>query len=425
MTTAIILLFVIGYLLITLEHSVQINKAATALITGVGVWTIYALSGLTDIHTVIHDLEVHMSEIAGITYFLIGAMVIVELVDAHDGFELITARIKTTDKRKLMVILSLITFFLSALLDNLTTTIVMVSLVRKLIADRETRLMFIGMIVISANAGGAWSPLGDVTTTMLWIGNQITAFNIMKALIIPSLVCLAVPLLLVAMRAKGDINPTEEALHDPTDGLQSPELEQKLVFGVGVGVLLMVPVFKTVTHLPPYMGMLLGLGLIWAITELIHRKKDEREKGERSVLHALRKADTPSILFFLGILLAVAALQASGILANTANWLSQNISDERLLVLLIGMLSAVVDNVPLVAAVQAMYPLSQYPTDHFFWEYLAYCTGTGGSILIIGSAAGVAAMGLENITFGWYLKRIALWALIGYLAGALTFVLLS
>lgn len=415
----LIVVFILGYLAITLEHSFKIDKAAIAMITGVLCWTIYIVpSG--DFHNVVHQLESHLGEISGILFFLLGAMTIVELIDAHDGFEILTERIKTTDKRKLLWIICFITFFLSALLDNLTTAIVMVSLVRKLIADREDRLFFAGLIVVAANAGGAWSPLGDVTTTMLWIGGQITALNIVVMLIIPSLVCLLAPLLLLSRRLSGSI---ETPAKETANRTVSPPGERNVVFAIGAGALLFVPVFKTLTHLPPFMGMLLALGIMWVITELIHREKDEVEKGTRSVLHALRKIDTPSILFFLGILMAVSALQSTGLLTAAAGWLDRSIGNLTLTGLIIGFLSAVVDNVPLVAAAQGMYTLEQYPTDHYFWELLAYCTGTGGSALIIGSAAGVAAMGIENIRFGWYLRRITLWAVIGYLAGAAAYVL--
>lgn len=416
----LILVFVLGYLAITLEHPLKIDKAASAMITGVLCWTVYALS-TTEHHEVSHHLEEHLGEISGILFFLLGAMTIVELIDAHDGFEILTDRIRTTDKRKLLWLTCLITFFLSAILDNLTTTIVMVSLVRKLIADREDRLFFAGLIVVAANAGGAWSPLGDVTTTMLWIGGQITALNIVLMLILPSLVCLLAPLLLISPRMKGRVTTPEK--EESSNGVISPKWERDTVFALGVGALLFVPVFKTLTHLPPFAGMLMGLGVLWVATELIHSEKDEREKGPLSVLHALRKIDSPSILFFLGILMAVAALQSTGILSSLAAWLDRTIHNLTLTGIIIGFLSAIVDNVPLVAAAQGMYSLEQYPADHFFWEFLAYCTGTGGSALIIGSAAGVAAMGIEKIQFGWYLRRISLWAVIGYLAGAAAYIL--
>ena len=420
MELLITLVFVVGYIAITLEHSLKIDKAATALVTGVLCWTFYILAGHDKV-AVAHELTEHMGEIAEILFFLLGAMVVVELMDAHDSFEIVTERIRTTDKRKLLWLLCGITFFMSALLDNLTTTIVMVSLLRKLISDREDRLLFIGLTVVAANAGGAWSPMGDVTTTMLWIGGQVTAFNIITMLLLPSLVCIVVPLLIISRRTKGKvIAPVSEAVEN---GLMTTSRERNTVFALGLGVLLFVPAFKTLTHLPPFMGMLLGLGVMWIITEMIHSGKDEVEKGTRSVVHALRKIDTPSIMFFLGILVAVAALQSVGQLTDLAAWLDRTVGNITFIVVIIGFLSAIVDNVPLVAAAQGMYTLDQFPTDHYFWEFLAYCAGTGGSALIIGSAAGVAAMGMEHIDFFWYMRRITGWAVIGYLSGVVVFLI--
>lgn len=418
MTAVIIIAFVAGYLAIAFEHPLKINKAASALLTGVICWTIYALAD-SNRDVVSEDLSHHLSDIAGILFFLLGAMVIVELIDAHDGFEVITQRIQTTSKRKLVWIIGVITFFLSAVLDNLTTTIVMVSLLRKLLPSHKDRLMFAGLIVISANAGGAWSPIGDVTTTMLWIGNQITTSNIIIKTFIPSLVCFLIPALFISMQMKGSFASVEQKKNT----LHSTPGERKKVFIIGLACLLFVPIFKTITHLPPYMGIVFGLGTMWVLTEMVHSGKDETEKGLFSVNHALRKVDTPSILFFLGILLAVSALQSTGILTSLAKMLDDSIANIRIITIIIGFLSAIVDNVPLVAAAQGMYSLEQYPTDHYFWEFLAYCSGTGGSILIIGSAAGVAAMGMERIQFGWYLKKIAWLAILGYLAGAATYLL--
>ena len=418
MTTIIIIIFIVGYLAIAFEHPLKINKAASALLTGVICWSIYALWG-GDKEIVSGNLAHHLAEIAGILFFLLGAMVIVELIDAHDGFEIITEQIKTTNKRKLVWIVGILAFFLSAVLDNLTTTIVMVSLLRKFIPLHKDRLMFAGLIVISANAGGAWSPIGDVTTTMLWIGNQVTTANIIVKTILPSLVCFFVPALVISLQMKGFVEPMPEK----KEKLNSTRTERRTVFIIGVASLLFVPIFKTITHLPPYMGIIFGLGTMWVLTELVHSGKSEGEKGLLSVNHALRKIDTPSILFFLGILLAVSALQSIGVLTSVASALDRSIGDISIITIIIGFLSAIVDNVPLVAAAQGMYSLEQYPTDHFFWEFLAYCSGTGGSILIIGSAAGVAAMGMEKIQFGWYLKKISWLAIIGYLAGAGVFLL--
>jgi Na+/H+ antiporter NhaD/arsenite permease-like protein len=418
MALAIVITFILGYLAITLEHNLKINKAAIALVTGVVCWTIYILYQ-PDKHLVTEQLMENLGEVAGILFFLMSAMTIVEIIDAHDGFQVITSRIKTKSAAKLLWIIGLITFFLSAILDNLTTTIVIVSLLRKLISDKEQRLFFVGITIIAANAGGAWSPLGDVTTTMLWIGGQITAFNIIKELFMPSIFCLLIPLLFITFRMKGTVQPLQKEGNE----LPKPAFQRNVVFLLGVGVLIFVPVFKTLTHLPPFMAILFGLGIIWITTEILHRKKKPAEKDGLSVAHALRRIDTPSILFFLGILVSISALQATGQLTQLAQWLTRTINNNTIIVTAIGLLSAVVDNVPLVAASQGMYGLDQYPTDHFFWEFLAYATGTGGSALIIGSAAGVAAMGMENIHFFWYLKRISWLALIGYFSGILVYLL--
>ncbi|MBL7892055.1 MAG: sodium:proton antiporter NhaD [Bacteroidia bacterium] len=421
MEITIIAIFIIGYLAITLEHSIQINKAATALLTGVLCWTIYILSA-SDNHLISEQLTKHIGEISGIVFFLMGAMTIVELIDAHDGFEVITNSITTLNKRKLIWIICFITFFLSAVLDNLTTTIVMVSILRKLISDKNDRMLFTGMIIIAANAGGAWSPIGDVTTTMLWIGGQVTSENILLKLLAPSLVCLVIPLTIVSFMLKGTLE--KPAIHTNDDKPNASIPERNIMFFSGLGILLFVPVFKIITHLPPYMGMLSGLGLIWIISELIHKDKDESDKSTYSVLHALRKIDMPSILFFLGILISISALQSTGQLAQLASVMDKKIGDINLIVLSIGLLSAIVDNVPLVAAAMGMYDLHTYPVDHHFWEFLAYCSGTGGSVLIIGSAAGVAAMGIEKIEFFWYLKKISWLALLGYFSGAIVYIVL-
>ena len=418
MHTAVLITFIIGYAVITLENSFKINKAAIALVTGVLCWVFYIFS-VPDIHSASHTLLTQVGDIAGILFFLLGAMTIVELIDAHNGFDIITRKVTTSNKRKLLWIISILTFLLSALLDNLTTTIVMITLIRKLISDKDTRLFFAGMIIISANAGGAFSPIGDVTTTMLWIGGQITPLQIIGKLFLPSLACLLIPLLVLNFYVKGTIIRPE----DKTVYTSKNKKEQQLIFFAGLVCLIFVPVFKSITHLPPFMGMLMALGIMWIITELIHKSKNDEDKDSLSVAYALQKIDTPSILFFLGILIAIGALQASGQLSQLSAWLTSNIKTDTSLTSSIGLLSAVIDNVPLVAASQNMFSMQQYPTDHFFWELLAYCTGTGGSILIIGSAAGVAAMGMEKIGFFWYLKRFSLLALLGYFAGILTYLL--
>ncbi len=418
MGIAIVLTFILGYVAIALEHPLKVDKAATALLTGVICWTIYIMNQ-TDAHPVIAQLMEHLGEIAGILFFLLGAMTIVELVDAHDGFQVISSWIVTKNKVQLLWVISLITFFLSAILDNLTTTIVIITLLRKLITAREDKLFFAGITVIAANAGGAWSPIGDVTTTMLWIGNQITTVNIMLKLFVPSFLSLAVPLIFVSLRMKGNIETPEKDQSKVT----TSDFERKLVFALGVGALIFVPIFKTITHLPPFMGILLGLGVMWVVTEFIHGEKNDEDKHPLTVVHALRKIDTPSILFFLGILVSISALEATGQLRQLADWLTQTVANDTIVVMSIGLLSAVVDNVPLVAAAQGMYTLDQFPTDHYFWEFLAYAAGTGGSILIIGSAAGVAAMGMEKIEFFWYLRRISWLALLGYFVGAFAYIL--
>ncbi len=420
MTVLIITIFVLGYTIIAVEHSIKINKAAIALVTGVLCWTVYILFS-PDKHIVTEELTHHLGELSGILFFLLGAMTIVELIDAHDGFDIITSRITQTDKRKLLWIVSFITFFLSAVLDNLTTTIVIISLLRKLIRDDKDRLFFAGIVVIAANAGGAWSPIGDVTTTMLWIGGQVTTVNIILKLILPSLICLITPLLFLSFKLNGKVE--RPAIANNTSNQTSSQNRQSLVFFSGVFILILVPVFKTITHLPPFMGILIGLGILWIITEIIHRKKEVEEKNNLSVVHALRKIDTPSILFFLGILVSIAALQSTGILSELAQWMTAKLHNDNTIVISLGLLSSIIDNVPLVAAVQGMFDLNHYPPDHYFWEFLAYCTGTGGSVLIIGSAAGVAAMGMEKISFFWYMRKISLLALLGYFAGAITYIL--
>lgn len=438
------LLFIAGYLCIALEHPLKVDKAASALITAVLCWTALVL-GVDSIapglaqgeHGVSGELRHHLGEISEILFFLLGAMTIVELVDAHEGFKVITDRIQTHKRVTLLWLIGFITFFLSAVLDNLTTTIVMVSLLRKLIRHQHERWFYAGIVVIAANAGGAWSPIGDVTTTMLWIGHQISASGIITSLFIPSLVCLLVPLAVLSFILRGEFQrPDDEAdaaEHDPTT-----PFERNLVFVLGLGALLFVPVFKGITHLPPYMGILLGLGVLWVVTEWLHRGKHDEDKHPLSVIGVLRRIDTPSILFFLGILLAVSSLATAGHLTQVAAALKESLGNVYAINIAIGLLSSVVDNVPLVAGAMKMYPLAtpeavaaagdqagwlgQFVVDGTFWELLAFCAGTGGSCLIIGSAAGVAAMGMERIDFLWYLKRISLLALLGYLAGAATYI---
>jgi Na+/H+ antiporter NhaD/arsenite permease-like protein len=416
----ITIIFITGYTAIALENKIHINKAASALLAGVLTWTVFiCFSAVKD--PVSGLLVENLGGVAGILFFLLGAMTIVELINAHDGFEVITDRISTRKKSTLLWTISLITFFLSALLDNMTTTIIMISLVRRILPDQRDRMLFAGVIVIASNSGGSWSPMGDVTTTMLWIGNQITPWRIVSKLFFPSLISTVVPVLLIIPYFKN--HPVSSPLTSGSNRIKKSRFERNLVFWAGILSLLSVPVFKTLTHLPPLMGMLLALGLMWILTEIIHKRKNETDKSKLSVVSALRNADSTTILFFLGILLCISALRSVGLLAEWSTFLSTHIESQSIIILLIGLLSSVIDNVPLVAAVQGMYPLSVYPTDHYFWEFLAYAAGTGGSILVIGSAAGVVSMGMEKINFIWYLKKISWMALLGYFAGALVYML--
>ncbi|WP_372750894.1 sodium:proton antiporter NhaD [Labilibaculum sp.] len=451
MFTLMIVVFVLGYTAIALEHPLKIDKAASALLIGVITWALYVFGGIdilssgvsrawneyvainpaADTHEGMlyfithHEVLHHLSEISSILFFLLGAMTIVEIVDQHQGFKIITDKIKTTNKIKLLWVLSVLTFFMSAALDNLTTTIVIVALIRKLIDDKKDRWFFASMVVLAANAGGAWSPIGDVTTIMLWIGGQVTTFNIITRVILPSLFTMLVPLVIVSTYLKGDV--TRPQLSNGDSKEYTTHKEQLFILCLGVSSLLFVPVFKTVTHLPPYLGMLFGLGLMWVVTEIMHKHKDSEFKSRLNVTGVLKKVDVPTVLFFLGILSAVSSLQSAGHLDILAQWLNDNVHDIYIINLIIGVLSSIVDNVPLVAGAMGMYPIeaagavgyaSNFVQDGLFWEFLAYCAGTGGSILIIGSAAGVAAMGMEKIDFIWYFKKISLLAFIGYLSGA-------
>jgi len=422
MLTALVLIFVVAYAAIAFEHPLKINKSASALVGAGLLWSIYAVSA-ADPHVVGEQLNESLISTAQIVFFLMGAMAIVEVVDAHNGFEVITSRIKTTQLASLMWLVGFVTFFLSSILDNLTTTIVMVSLMKKLLDKREDRLFFAGIIIIAANAGGAWSPIGDVTTTMLWIGGQITAVEIMKGVFLASIVNMVVPLAVTSFWLKGQAVVPPARLESDDQLVQTSAFERNLMFFLGLGILVAVPAFKTWTHLPPFMGVLFGLGLLWLVGDLVHRKKLDENKAHLSLTHALTKIDMPSIVFFVGILLSVATLEHTHILLDVAAWLDRVVGRQDVIVMIIGLVSAIVDNVPLVAASMGMYSLTQYPADSFLWEFLAYCAGTGGSILIIGSAAGVAAMGLEKIDFIWYVKKISGLALIGYFAGAFVYII--
>ena len=435
MVVALVTIFVIGYFCIAMEHPFKINKTATALMLGTLLWTVFVFCGGIvqpdwtgdEWHGFISkSLVDNLGETAEIVFFLLGAMTIVTLIEDYQGFRVITDKITTTNKKKLLWILSILTFFLSALLDNMTTAIVMVALLRKLIADRKERWLYAGMVILAANAGGAWSPIGDVTTIMLWIGGQVTTVNIIVKTLIASLVCMVVPVLIVGATLKGNIERPEQE----SNGLEVPSHLRKLVLFMGIGALIFVPIFKTFTHLPPYLGMLFGLGILWVTTEILSRKYEKEGHKLPTAVSTLEHIDTPTILFFLGILMAVSCLKVSGILGSLAGGLNNAFGTEApgffFIDLIIGVLSSVVDNVPLVAAAMGMYPLTGeeaiFAVNHPFWEFLAYCAGTGGSLLIIGSAAGVAVMGMEKIDFIWYLKKISLLALAGYIAGALVFI---
>jgi len=415
---AIAAIFVLAYAAIALEHPIGVNKSASALLGAGLLWSVYAIA--TGDHALVgRQLDESVGSTAQIVFFLIGAMTIVEVIDAHDGFEVITSLIRTTSQVTLIWLIGFVTFFLSAILDNLTTTIVMISLIQKLIARRDDRLLFASLIVIAANAGGAWTVIGDVTTTMLWIGGQISPVKIMGAVFLPSLLNLLVPLVFVSFSLKGKTiaPPTKD-----TGLLAVDRFERNLMFYLGLGTLIAVPAFKAVTHLAPFMGILFGLGVLWLVGEIVHRHKDEHVRQPLTLVHALGRIDMSSIVFFVGILLAVACLEHAGLLSMLAKWLDATLGRQDVIVVVLGLLSAIIDNVPLVAATMGMYDLAHYPPDSFIWEFIAYCAGTGGSILIIGSAAGVAAMGLERIEFLWYARRIAGPALAGYLAGAVVYI---
>ncbi len=421
-STLIIVVFVLGYFAIAFEHPIKIDKAASALITGVACWALYVFTGAS--HEVVEQgLLHHVYEIASILFFLMGAMTVVELVDAHEGFAVITDKITTTNKVKLLWIVVFITFFFSAVLDNLTTAIVMVSLLRKLVQDKPTRWLYVGLVVIAANAGGAWSPIGDVTTTMLWTGQQLPDVGaFMMNLFLPSLICVLVPTIVLSFSMKGNLEKSVI-----THETASSNFERNLIFYIGIGALIFVPVFKNITHLPPFMGMMFSLAVIWIAAELIHRKKAQEDRKRFSVAATLQKIDTASVLFFLGILLAVAALQEIGHLKSLAQILNDSLGNIYAINVAIGLLSSIIDNVPLVAAAQGMYdiaPAGDFAANGVFWQFLAYCAGTGGSCLIIGSAAGVAVMGLEKIDFIWYLKKIGWLAVLGYFAGVAVYILL-
>jgi Na+/H+ antiporter NhaD/arsenite permease-like protein len=435
MLTVIVVIFIIGYIAIAFEHPLKINKTASALLIGGLCWALYAVSAhsllpldkipahvVEEAQAANHDPVVQYlvegqflaltGETASILFFLMGAMTIVELVDANEGFSIITSRIRARKKSTLLWIIGLLTFFLSSVLDNLTTTIVIVSLLRKLVPNHRDRLMFAGLVVIAANAGGAWTVIGDVTTTMLWIKNKISTVPVMQELFLASMACLLVPMIGMSMVLRGNLDAPKV---DDNNHAQKIRPSVKLLFLIlGLGGLLSVPIFKAVTHLPPYVGMIVALAVLWIVSEIVHAESDDDVKTSTGLLQVLKRVDMSSVLFFLGILLAVGCLGKTGVLHDLALQLDRWIGNKDVVAVIIGFVSAVVDNVPLVAAGIEMYT---DPIDSRFWMLLAYCAGTGGSCLIIGSAAGVAAMGMEKIDFIWYLKNITIWATLGYLAG--------
>jgi Na+/H+ antiporter NhaD/arsenite permease-like protein len=442
MLTVVVAIFIVGYLAIIFEHPLKLDKTVPALFAGVLCWAVIAIAGLPvvggdhEAGGAKYALPHHFGEISEILFFLLGAMTIVELIDLHLGFSVITNRIQTTSKTKLLWLVSWLAFFMSSILDNLTTTIVFISLLRRLVPDRMERLWFVSFIVIAANAGGAWTPIGDVTTTMLWIKEKVTTLGLIEYLLVPSLACLLIPLLLAKLLPvfKGTLKLEQKDLDAKLKKEQL--LSSKTMLFCGVGGLIFVPIFKAVTGLPPYMGMMLSLAFVWLVSEYIHPEEDfyEERKTKYSARYALSRIELSSILFFLGILVAVAALdsvqagvsvdgKALGFLAVMAENLQIAIPNTDVVVVILGFLSAIIDNVPLVAAVMGMYPMDVFPIDSKLWQFIAYTAGTGGSIFIIGSAAGVAAMGLERIDFIWYMKKMSWIALFGYLAGAAAFLL--
>lgn len=417
MLPVLILVFVVAYAAIALEAPLGVHKSASALVGAGVLWTLYAVtSGAPEV--VAEQLSETLVGTAQIVFFLMGAMTIVEVVDAHGGFDVITARIRTRRLTSLLVLVGLVSFVLSAILDNLTTTIVMVSLLRRLLARAEDRMLFAGLVVIAANAGGAWSPIGDVTTTMLWIAGKITPLGVGRSVLLASVVNLALPLAWLARGLRGRL--VEPPAGGDAARQETTSFEKNVMFFLGLGLLLAVPLFKTVTHLPPYLGILFGLGLLWLVGEVIHRGKQDEDKAPLTMVHALTRIDMSSLVFFIGILFSVGVLEHTHVLGGVAAWLDAHVGQQHVIVALIGVASAVVDNVPLVAASLGMYGSGAHAS--FPWEFLAYCAGTGGSILVIGSAAGVAAMGLERIEFGWYARTIGVPAAVGYVAGIAVFM---
>lgn len=432
LTLMIVTVFIVGYLCIAIESVTRVNKAAIALLMCVSCWTLLMLGpgayypevAADDvIHHIAEVIEHHLGDAAGTLFFLMGAMTIVEIVDSNGGFNFVRDTMKTRSKRKLMWRMAFMTFFLSAILDNLTTSIVMIMVLRKLVQAREDRLIYAALVVISANSGGAFSPIGDVTTIMLWIKGVITTQGVLTEIFLPSLVSMLVPAAILSLSLKGKFDKEQNL--PKADVSQFTKAQRDIIFWLGVGGLCFVPVFKTLTHLPPFMGILLVLGLLWTVTEIFHYNTSEDDTMAKRVTDLLSRIDLSTIMFFLGILMAVAVLQEVGVLTALGEGLNEAFSGNYYVINgIIGVLSSIVDNVPLVAGCMGMYPMAPegaMAIDGIFWQLLAYCAGVGGSMLIIGSAAGVVVMGLEKITFGWYMKKITWIALVGYLAGMLIY----
>lgn len=438
-----ICLFVLGYVAIATEHQIHVNKAASALILCSLLWTIYifyapalntpvGVQKTTDYVTKVELIE-GVGEVAEILFFLMGAMTIVELIDVHGGFNIITRRITTKNKKTLLFILTGITFVMSAVLDNLTTTIVIVMLLRKLVQDQKERWYFAAVVILAANAGGAFSPIGDVTTIMLWVKGNVTTSHLIPELILPSIVAAALPMVIMSRKLHGSLEESTDVVDAESHELSVAEMvtnrERNIIFYLGIGALVFVPIFKAITHLPPYLGVSLGLGVLWVYTEIMYHEKGDSIKEEKKarIQKVVKRIDMTTILFFLGILMAVNALSFAGILRELSEWLDQSVGNIYAINIIIGVLSSIVDNVPLVAGAMKMYEVdpstAYFAVDGAFWLFLAYCAGVGGSILIVGSAAGVVVMGLEKVSFGWYLKEVSLIALLGYLVGALTFII--
>lgn len=438
LTLAIVVVFIIGYLCIAIESVTKVNKAAVALLMFVFCWTLFMLdpntympgfAGQDLINQVSHVIEKHLGSTSTTLFFLMGAMTIVEVVDQNGGFNFVRDVMKTKSKRALLWRIAFMTFVLSAILDNLTTSIVMIMILRKLVHSHEDRLIYASLVIIAANAGGAFSPIGDVTTIMLWNKGVITALGVMEEIFLPSVVAMVVPAFIMQYSLKGDLEMAEVNMKSDYHVLDFTERQRKVIFVVGVGGLMFVPIFKSLTHLPPFVGILLVLGVLWTVTEVFYRGLDHKKDGMgKRVSKLLSNIDMSTILFFLGILMAVACLEEIGVLGGLGVWLNDVSNGNHYVVTgVIGVISSIVDNVPLVAGCMGMYPMEavgDMAIDGIFWQLLAYCAGVGGSILIVGSAAGVVVMGLEKITFGWYMKHVSWLAFVGYLAGILSYWLI-